>query len=99
MKAWYVSVFYADAGDIVYADTRGKARQKGLAVLEGESFLDVRVRRVPAVDGEPHKLTVQEWLDLGYSYECMGCGGFLDQGYITINGDGYHLGCRPRRLA
>lgn len=72
MKAWFVSPLSEQTGYIVFADTSGKARRIGVGVL-GEEFVDVSVKRLPAMDGDPHPVKPREYLSIGYFVFCAGC--------------------------
>ena len=74
MKAWFVAD--GECGAIVWAETRGVARERGVSEICGEDFLSVSiVRRAPFSDGEPRA----SWLDYeffmaGGTVECRRCG-------------------------
>ena len=100
MKAWYVTNADAEeGGDIIFADTRGKAKYVGFRSLDFEEFTEVRVSRAPKADGEPHKLTPQEWLDIGYGYCCWSCDGpvYSEDEYVIRGEQAFHTWCVPQK--
>ena len=52
MKAWNVSRRTDGFGTVVYANTAGKAKSKVCRDAE-LNYIDVRVRRIPSLDGKP----------------------------------------------
>lgn len=52
MKAWMVSSRYEGGAEVVFAETRGKARSIALCTecCEDVSFIDIEVRRMPQAD-------------------------------------------------
>jgi hypothetical protein len=75
MKAWGVTELAEYSMIIVFADTRGKALFRGMDALDmhGENPRYFRVTRLAAADGEPHRVSNQEYLDLGLSVVCSKC--------------------------
>lgn len=52
-KAWFIIHKEDDYGEIVFADTRGKAIYKSEAYGEGD-FTNIRATRLPKMDGKPN---------------------------------------------
>lgn len=52
-KAWFVIHKEDDYGEIVFAESRGRAIYKSEAYQEGD-FTDIRATRLPKMDGKPN---------------------------------------------
>jgi hypothetical protein len=99
MKAWWAECigWEEDGGHFVWADTPGKARKKGVAELNADDITQVRVKRVPSLDGERRCLTAHEVMAAGYGANCETCGGHVyeyhDEASIGPNGEAYCQSC------
>lgn len=53
MKAYKVYADYSEGFEIVFAETVGEAKRKAIRLefLQDERFIDIRVNRLPALDG------------------------------------------------
>ena len=101
LKAWTASGPDAYSA-VVFAETRGKARQAGMDALNevglwGLRFTDVVVRRAPQFDeyAERGKVPVQALLDHGWVAECPRCGAITstDEGAVVIDEEVYCEKC------
>lgn len=66
MKAWIARTDYSDGSTIVFANTRNEAKllAMGTDFCEYAPYIDIRVRRVPELDGmEKCEPTDNPWLN------------------------------------
>lgn len=77
LKAWKASD--GEWVEIVYADTRSRARLRGSGLLDAE-YIDTTARRAPEFDHMAPKGPSQQQLfeQFGWSFECE-CGRMADQ--------------------
>lgn len=70
MKAWAVRDTDYESACVVFAETRGKARRKGVAELD-EEWCSIRVKRAPEFDDlAPGPVTERQYVERGYWVFC-----------------------------
>lgn len=106
MRAWVVDDYKGAAYYvvIVYGETRGQAIRNAFKTdwYEGSDwhYMEMRAKRVPILDGEPHAVTPVEYLKAGFTYTCE-CEAVIDPDFcysVKPNGDVLCSNCSWRPL-
>ena len=77
--------------EVVRADTAGKARAKSEAYDDGWYWCELRVKRVPQMDGEGD-LTARDYIKAGYTYSCRLCEAMVSAADVSDGGGFDHDG-------
>jgi hypothetical protein len=92
MKAWKVWRYSEWDAQVVWADTRekAKARSEAYAYLGRQEWKNIKAYRAPEFDGEPRLITDKEYLASGMTGGCSRCHELIlpDGEGVTFSPDG-----------
>lgn len=91
MKAWHVSDGEGESHELVFAETRGKAKRHSLA-YDLDDYTSIRTTRAPYADDKEHASDKEKttlMLENGWYFECQQTGEWVDIDELgKVNDDG-----------